>query len=374
MINAKKLGFGMMRMPLLDPDDPKTVDLAQVEKMIDLFMERGFTYFDTAWMYHGFESEKVVKKLIVDRYPRDSFTVTTKLHAAFFNSRKECEDIFNTQLEKTGAGYFDYYLLHGVNGDTYPKHEKYDTFGMIREKKEQGLVRHIGLSFHDTADVLDRILTAHPELEIVQLQINYLDWENDFIQSQKCYETAEKHGKPVIVMEGVKGGTLADVPPAARKILQGMDPAASIASWAVRFCASLPNVEMVLSGMSNLAQMEDNTSFMQDFVPLTEEQMKNMLAAADAIRAAAVIPCTGCSYCTDGCPMNINIPKYFSLYNAEKAEVEGKSWTPHRDIYHRLLKKFGAASECVECGQCEGVCPQKLPIIENLKLVAECFE
>ena len=172
MINAKKLGFGMMRMPLLDPDDPKTVDLAQVEKMIDLFMERGFTYFDTAWMYHGFESEKVVKKLIVDRYPRDSFTVTTKLHAAFFNSRKECEDIFNTQLEKTGAGYFDYYLLHGVNGDTYPKHEKYDTFGMIREKKEQGLVRHIGLSFHDTADVLDKILTAHPELEIVQLQIN----------------------------------------------------------------------------------------------------------------------------------------------------------------------------------------------------------
>ena len=371
----KKLGFGLMRMPRINLADASSVDVEQVSRMIDLFMERGFTYFDTAWMYNGFESENVARKALVERYPRDSFTLATKLHAGFFNSYEDRDKVFNEQLRKTGAGYFDYYLLHGVESGMLEKYEKYDCFSWLKEKKEQGLVRHIGFSFHDTAELLDQILTKYPDMEFVQLQLNYLDWESSWIQSRACYETAEKHGKPVIVMEPVKGGTLASLPAEAEQMFKDYDPSMSIPSWAIRFAASLPNVMCVLSGMSSLEQMENNTSYMQDFRPLSEEEKKMCFRAADLINSQIAIPCTGCSYCTEGCPMHICIPQYFSIYNEDMRErLDEKGWTINFTNYETLTKTFGKASDCIGCGQCEGVCPQHLTIIDFLKDVAKHYE
>ena len=373
--NAKKLGFGLMRMPQLDPADPAKVDVEQVKKMVDRFLEAGFTYFDTAWMYNGFASESVAKQALVDRHPRDSFTLATKLHAGFFDSLEGRDKVFNAQLEKTGAGYFDYYLLHGIEADMYPKYERFGCFDWLLEKKAKGLVKHAGFSFHDTPELLDEILTKHPEMEFVQLQVNYLDWESPWVRSRACYEMARKHDKPVIVMEPAKGGTLARVPAAAEKLFKDHDPAMSVPSWAIRFAASLPGVMMVLSGMSSLEQMEDNVSYMADFQPLTEEEKQMCFRAAEIINGQIAIPCTGCSYCTEGCPQHIAIPQYFSLYNEDMREhLEEKGWTVNFTNYDILSGKFGKASECIACGQCEGVCPQHLPIIENLKKVAAHYE
>ncbi len=371
----KKLGFGLMRLPQLDKNDPAKVDVEQVKKMVDLFLARGFTYFDTAWMYQGFASESVAKAALVDRHPRDSFTLATKLHSGFFNSLEDRDKVFNAQLEKTGAGYFDYYLLHGIEGAMLPKYEKFDCFSWLLDKKAKGLVKHAGFSFHDSAELLDQILTKHPEMEFVQLQINYLDWESQWVQSRACYEVAVRHGKQVIVMEPVKGGTLAKVPAEVEKLFKAHDPKMSVPSWAIRFAASLPNVMVVLSGMSNLAQMEDNLSFMEDFQPLTEEEKTLCHQAADLINAQITIPCTGCSYCTEGCPMHIAIPQYFSLYNEDMRErLEEKGWTVNFSNYEMLTGKFGKAGSCIACGQCEGVCPQHLPIIDYLKAVSKHYD
>ena len=371
----KKLGFGLMRLPLLDPSVATSVDMEQLKQMVDLFLERGFTYFDTAWMYTGFASENAAKEALVVRHPRDSFTLTTKLHAGFFDSLEDRDKIFNAQLEKTGAGFFDYYLLHDVEANTYPKFEKYDCFTWLQEKKRAGLVHHMGFSFHDTPELLDEVLTAHPEMEFVQLQLNYLDWESSWIQSRRNYEVCVKHGKPVIVMEPVKGGSLAKVPAEAEALFRAAEPELSISSWGIRFAASQPNVMMVLSGMSTLQQMEDNTGFMEDFQPLDEEKLALCHRAAEIINAQIAVPCTGCSYCTEGCPMHIAIPKYFSLYNEIKREdMEQKGWTVSFTQYDVLTQDFGRAGDCIACGQCERICPQHLPIIEHLKQVSECFD
>ena len=371
----KKLGFGLMRMPLLDKTNAADVDIEQVKKMVDMFIEKGFTYFDTALMYNGFASESVAKTALVERYPRDRFTLATKLHAGFFNSPEERDKIFNAQLEKTGAGYFDYYLLHGVESSLLPKYEQFDCFNWLLEKKAKGLVKHAGFSYHDSAELLDEILNKHPEMEFVQLQINYLDWESKWIQSGACYEVATKHNKLVIVMEPVKGGTLARVPVEAEKLFTDHDPSMSIPSWAIRFAASFDNVMVVLSGMSNVEQMKDNLSYMDEFKPLTEEEKALCHKAADIINAQIAVPCTGCSYCTEGCPKKIAIPQYFSLYNEDMREnLEEKGWTVNFTNYGILSSKFGKAKECIECGQCEGVCPQHLPIIEKLKDVSKHFD
>ena len=370
----KKLGFGMMRMPLLDKTNAADVDVEQVKKMVDLFMEKGFTYFDTAWMYNGFASESVVKEVLVDRYPREKFTLATKLHAGFFNTEEEREQVFNEQLKKTGAGYFDYYLIHGIEAGMLEKYEKLDCFGWLLDKKEKGLVRHAGFSFHDSAELLDQILTGHPEMEFVQLQINYLDWESEWIQSRACYEVATKHNVPVIVMEPVKGGTLAKIPEEAEALFHQLDENMSIPSWAIRFVASLPNVMLVLSGMSSIEQMEDNLSYMEHFVPLNEEEQKTCFKVADVINGQIAIPCTGCSYCTEGCPKNIAIPQYFSIYNEDMREhLEEKGWTINFTNYATLASKFGKAGDCIGCAQCERVCPQHLTIIDNLKAVAKHY-
>lgn len=373
-MSAKKLGFGLMRLPSLDPNDPSKIDLEQTKQMVDTFLERGFTYFDTAWMYCGFQSENATKEVLVDRHPRDSFTLATKLHAGYIKTKEDRDRIFNEQRKKTGATFFDYYLLHDVGVEHYEIYKKLDCFQWLREKKEQGLVKKIGFSFHDTAELLDKVLTEQPGMEFVQLQINYLDWDSEGIQSRKCYEVAKKHNVPVIVMEPVKGGTLAQVPKSVEKMFKEYHRELSVPSWAIRFAASLDNVMMVLSGMSNMEQMLDNLSYMENFQPLDEREQQIVLQAVNLINENIAVPCTGCSYCTDGCPMNIAIPKYFSLYNADLQEIKEKSWTPQGEYYDNLTKSFGKASDCIACGQCESACPQHLPIIEHLKTVAGHFE
>ena len=374
-MQTKKLGFGLMRLPLNDKTNAGDIDVEQMRQMVDTFLAKGFTYFDTAWMYCGFQSEPVTKTVLVDRHPRDSYTLATKLHSGFIDSLEDRDKIFHAQLEKTGVTYFDYYLLHGIEASSLPKYERLDCFGWLLDKKAKGLVKHAGFSFHASAELLDEILTKHPEMEFVQLQINYLDWESEWVQSRKCYEVAVKHGKQVVVMEPVKGGTLAKVPAEAEKLFRAQEPKLSVPSWAIRFAASLDHVMMVLSGMSNLEQMNDNLSYMEDFRPLKEEEKKLTGKVADIINAQIAVPCTGCSYCTEGCPRKIAIPQYFSLYNEDmREELEEKGWTANFAQYETLAGKFGRAKDCEECGQCESVCPQHLPIIEKLKEVSAHFD
>ena len=371
----KKFGFGLMRLPLNNPDNAGDIDIEELKRMVDVFLTNGFTYFDTAWMYCGFKSENAIKEALVDRYPRDSFTLTTKLHSDFIECEEDRDKIFNEQLRKTGVDFFDYYLLHSLEGNRPEKYERLHCFEWLLDKKEKGLVKHCGFSFHDKPELLDKILTDHPEMEFVQLQINYLDWESEWIRSRENYEVAVKHGKPVIVMEPCKGGTLARIPEEALRAFKEAEPDMSAPSWAIRFVASLENVMVVLSGMSNLAQMEDNISYMKDFKPLSEEEKKLCFKAAELINSQVAVPCTACHYCTEGCPMSIAIPEYFSLYNEDMREdLKQKGWTINFSNYDKLTEKFGKASDCIQCGQCEGVCPQHLTIISYLKDVAKHFE
>lgn len=370
----KKLGFGLMRLPVTNREDSTSIDMEQLNQMVDAFLDRGFTYFDTAWMYHNGASECAVKTALVERHPRESFKLATKLHGGYVNSFEDRDAIFNKQLEKTGAEYFDYYLLHCISVELYEKYKKYDCFNWLREKKRLGLVKNIGFSFHDNAELLDRVLTEQPEMEFVQLQVNYLDWEHEGIQSRLCCETAKKHNKPIIVMEPVKGGTLAQVPQTVEKLFKSENENVSVASWALRFAGSVDNVFMVLSGMSNMEQLTDNMNIFDDFKTIDEKENKIIKLAAKLLTHSDAIPCTACDYCTAGCPMNIPIPKYFSLYNADIQEIEGKEWRPQPEYYYNLTLNFGKASDCIACGQCEKACPQQLPIIEHLKKVADYFE
>ena len=374
MNHKKKLGFGLMRLPLLDPNDATSIDMERTKEMVDAFLERGFTYFDTAWMYCGFKSECAAKEALVDRHSRDSFTLATKLHAGYLKTKEDRDRIFEEQMRKTGVSYFDYYLLHDMGIHNLEIYNRLDCFAWLREKKARGLVKTIGFSYHDNPELLDRILTEHPEMEFVQLQLNYLDWDSDGVQSHKCYDVAVKHGVPVIVMEPVKGGTLANLPPDAEQLLKAYRPDMSIPSWAIRFAAGLENVMMVLSGMSNMEQLLDNTGYMADLQPLNEEEQALVRRVVGIINANIAVPCTGCSYCTEGCPMHIAIPKYFSLYNADMQENKDKNWTPQGTYYKNLGKTFGKASACIGCGQCESICPQHLPIPQYLQQVAEHFE
>lgn len=372
MFEGKKLGFGLMRLPLTDANDKGSIDIEALKEMVDTFMEQGFTYFDTAWMYCAFKSENAVKEALTDRYPRDRYTLTTKLHASYLKTKEDRDRIFEEQRQKTGVDYFDYYLIHAIDQELYSIYNEMDCFNWLIEKKKQGLVKHIGFSYHDSAEFLDQVLTEHPEMEFVQLQMNYLDWESAEVQSRKCYEVAIKHGKPVIVMEPVKGGTLADVPAEVRESFAAYHPDLSVPSWAIRFVASLDNVAMVLSGMSNMEQLMDNISYMKEFVPMNAEETELVHKAAEMIKDSIAIPCTGCSYCTEGCPMQIAIPDLFRVYNKSKrgeiTDVEAN------EEYRQLTESGGKARECLACGQCQVACPQHLEIINYLKDVAKCME
>ncbi len=367
----KKLGFGLMRLPQTDPNDSGSIDIEQLKKMVDLFIERGFTYFDTAWMYNAFKSENAVREVLTSRHPRETFTLATKLHAGFIETLEDRDRIFNAQLEKTGAAYFDYYLIHGIEGPMLEKYERLECFDWLLKKKEEGLVRHCGFSFHDKPELLDRILTDHPQMEFVQLQINYLDWDSLVAQSGKCYEVAKKHGKKVVVMEPVKGGTLAKLPEEAMKLFRDFykDESVTPASLAIRYVASLDNVMMVLSGMSDLSQLDDNTSYMQDLVPLSDEERKLVDAITKILKSTIKVPCTSCRYCLEVCPMNINMPAYFGLLNLYA--VTGKKSNMY---YERYSLDHGKASECLKCGQCEGNCPQHIQIRDLLEEFAQLYE
>jgi predicted aldo/keto reductase-like oxidoreductase len=364
-----KLGFGLMRLPMLG----EQVDIEQTKTMVDKFLAAGFTYFDTAYSYLDGKSEEAVKTALMDRYPRETFQFATKLPAWFkAKNAREAKRMFFTSLERTGAGYFDYYLLHNC-GDTRTK--AFDDFGMwdfALNQREKGLIKHVGFSFHDTADVLDGILARHPEMEFVQLQINYADWNDPAVQSGACFEVAKKHGKPVIIMEPVKGGLLADLSPSAAKILREENPDASPSSWALRFAASLNNVITVLSGMSTTAQMEDNLATMSNFRPLDDAEYAAIEKVRDALAAIESVPCTTCGYCVKGCPQKIDIPALLGVLNQyltfDNLEISKQFYG-----YHTVVRNRAAADTCVGCGQCESVCPQHIGIMRELKRVAATF-
>ena len=371
----KKLGFGMMRLPMPDAKVQDRVDMPQVCSMVDTFMERGFTYFDTAYMYHGGQSEHVVREAVVERHPRESFTVADKMPVMRLkdSTAEEQAQIFDEQLQKCGVEYFDYYLLHNLNRNDYPTAQRLNTFEFLLGKKAEGKIRHLGFSFHDKADILDQILTDHPEVEFVQLQLNYLDWEDERVQSRKCYEVVVKHGKKVVVMEPVKGGRLANVPREVEEMMKAAHPDWTPASWAIRFAASLEHVMMVLSGMSNTEQLLDNTSYMQNFSPLTAEEVKLLEKAAEIISAMPAIPCTACRYCVDGCPRDIQIPDFFMLYNEDQMILR-QGGSANKEQYRKIAEGHGFASACVDCKQCESACPQHLNVTNFLQRVANTYE
>lgn len=375
-MNTKKLGFGLMRLPLNDPADVTKVDYGTLCKMADRYMEAGFNYFDTANPYHGGgNSEIAFRECIAKRYPRDSYTITNKLSFFIVQKAEELEPFFAGQLERCGVDYFDYYLLHSMNKDYLELAEKIGAFDFVQKKKAEGKIKHIGFSFHDTADVLEDFLTRHPEMEYVQLQLNYADWENVEVQSRKNYETAVRHGKQILVMEPVKGGLLSNVPPEAEKLLKDAEPDMSVASWAIRYVASLPNVAMVLSGMSSMEQMEDNLSYMSGFKPLTDSEKQMVEKVAEIIVSRENIACTGCRYCVDGCPQKIGIPDFFKLMN-DISKFGDRQVQMSKNYYNHYTGTLGMgkASACVKCGQCESKCPQHLPIIKYLEDTAEMLE
>ena len=371
----KKLAFGMMRLPLLDENDESSVDFEQVNKMADLFLERGFTFFDTAYPYHFGNCEVAFRKAVVERYPRDSYVIADKLPLFSITSEDQLEPIFSEQLERTGVDYFDYYLLHNVSGFSEKGFLDVDSFGFANKKKEEGKIKHLGLSTHGNAEYLDNILTMHPEMEFVLLQINYLDWESDGIESRKCYEVACKHNKPVLVMEPLKGGFLADVPPEAEKLMKDYNPDASVVSWALRFVASLDNVCMVLTGASSLEQLEQNIEDFENFAPLNDEEYEILEKVRDIINSNITVECTKCKYCLDACPESINIPKIFDLYNNEKI-LDPAPWTPVGNAYlnYSKLPSAGIASDCTECEMCVEECPQHIDIPKVMKDVVKTFE
>lgn len=365
--DIKKLGFGLMRLPMNGDE----IDMEQTCKMVDHFMEKGFTYFDTAYVYIGGKSEVALKEAVVDRYPRESFQTASKLPVWEVKEQADMERIFQESCNRAGLAFYDYYLLHALNKDSFQKTEELGAWEFVKALKEQGRIRHLGFSFHDSAEVLEDILQKHPEAEFVQLQINYADWESDNVQARKCYEVARKHNKPIIIMEPVKGGSLAGMTPEIQNLMREEKPDASIASWAMRYAASLDGIITVLSGMSDQAQLEDNVKTLADFQPLSGKERDILQRVVEILDNIPLIPCTACKYCVDDCPQKIDIPSILSTSN---------QYTLYNNLpgsqrqYGFATNKKGKASDCIACGACEGICPQHISIIDHLQTAADLFE
>lgn len=364
-----KLGFGLMRLPQKDGQ----IDIPQLMHMVDTYMESGMNYFDTAYVYHGGRSETAIREALVMRYPRDSFYLATKLPAWSMKTLEDRDRIFREQLERTGVDYFDFYLLHSLEeGDNYNTYVDLDCFEWGKQKVKEGKIRHFGFSFHGSPELLDKVLAQHPEVEFVQIQLNYADWNNQVVQSGRLYEVLCKYQMPAIVMEPVKGGFLAKLPAGIEALMKEARPDKSIASWALRFAGSLPGVMTILSGMSAIEQMEDNIKTFRDFEPLSSEEKTIIEAAVKKIQDLPLISCTSCRYCMDGCPRKIAIPDIFRAVNTKRTYP--KDARPGK-FYSSLVEiRSGKASDCLACGQCERVCPQHLPIINLLKEAVEKFE
>lgn len=362
----KNFGFGCMRLPM----DGENVDLKEFSKMVDMFMAEGFNYFDTARVYLATKSESAIGECISARYPRESFILADKLSNSLFNSEEEIRPLLETQLEACKTDYFDFYLMHSQNKSIFEKYKKCRAYETALEFKKDGKIKHLGISFHDTADVLDEILTEYPEVEVVQIQLNYVDFDDPAVQSKKCYDVCVKHNKPIIIMEPVKGGTLVNLPDEAKKVFEEQN-GGSPASYAIRFAAGFENVFMVLSGMSNTEQMLDNLSYMKDFKPLSDSELEAVLKVSEILKKQHLIPCTACCYCTDGCPKHIPISDLFSCMNAKNVYHDWNADYYYEEVY---TKKGGKASDCIECGKCERSCPQHLEIRKLLKDVVEEFE
>ena len=366
---SRRFGFGCMRLPMIGEE----VDIEQFKAMTDAFIAAGFTYFDTAHGYIRGKSELAIKEAVTSRYPRDAYSLTNKLTEPYFSKQEDIVPFFRSQLEACGVDYFDYYLMHAQSSRNFPHFQKCRAYETAFELKKQGLIKHVGISFHDSAEVLDMILSTYPEIEVVQIQFNYLDVESASVQSQACYDVCVKHGKPIIVMEPVKGGSLVNLPPDAAKILDDLH-GGSYASYAIRYVLSRPQIAMVLSGMSTLEQMEDNLSYTKDFVPFNEQEEEAIRQVREVFMAGRAIPCTRCRYCVDenACPVNIAIPEAFAAYNARKTFHEWGAPAYYRS--NVLCAPHGDPKECIRCGGCESVCPQGLKIRDLLAMVAEEFD
>ncbi len=362
---GKNFGFGCMRLPMQGEE----MDKEQFCRMIDLFLSEGFCYFDTAHGYLQGKSELAIRECLAARYPRERYILTDKLTAPYFKKKEDIRPFFESQLAACGVEYFDFYLMHAQSKDIFEHFKRCQAYEEALALKEEGKIKHFGISFHDKAEVLEQILKEYPQIEVVQIQFNYVDYEDPAVQSRRCYEVCRKYGKPVIVMEPVKGGNLVNLPEEAKKILEDLH-GGSPASYAIRFAAGFEGIMMVLSGMSNLEQMQDNLSYMKDFVPLSEEEMDAIRGVRKVFASMQLIPCTACRYCTDGCPKKISIPDLFACMNAKKIYHD---W--NTDYYYGLhTKNGGKASDCIGCGRCEKSCPQHLPIRELLKDVSAEFE
>lgn len=355
----KNFGFGCMRLPMID----KEVDHKQFCEMIDLFMENGFTYYDTARVYIQGKSELALKECLVKRYPRESFIIADKLSGSCFEKQEDIIPFFNSQLESLGVEYIDYYLMHCQMQRNYDKFMNAKAYEIAAQLKKEGKIKHLGFSFHDNAEFLEKILIDHPEVEFVQIQFNYLDYDSVNVESKKCYDVCRKYNKDVMIMEPVKGGELVNLPLKAQEIINKLEKGSN-ASYAIRFAASFDGVIMVLSGMSDLNQMKDNISYMKDFKPLTDYEKQELFKVAEVIKENKLIPCTGCRYCVDGCPKQIKIPDMFSILNTK---ILNKNYNPN--AYKELTVSSGLASDCIKCGLCEKECPQNLPIRELLEKV-----
>ena len=363
-----KMGFGFLRLPTVEADGVKKIDFDMCCRLVDSFLAKGGRYFDTAYTYLKGESETMLRESLVKRHPRDAYMIADKLPGYKVKSYEDNEKYFAEMLERCGVEKFDVFMLHWLTAANYRIAEEMNEFGFLRDVKARGQADRIGFSFHDSTELLDEILTAHPEVDCVLVQINYLDWNSLTLQAKQLYDVIVKHGKSVMIMEPVKGGSLAKLPDDVAAKLAAVDPSMSPAAWALKFAQSLENVEVVLSGMNTLEQIDEN---MRDIEPISGDETAVLMEAAEMLRSTIAVPCTACGYCLSHCPKKLVIPEYMSLYN-EVARNPGESWKMQH-IYDSIAAKGGKASDCISCGMCEKNCPQKLEIIETLKKNAKAF-